>query len=306
MKTILQYLTPQLSQIFEKTDLTMIFEIRLRAGNILTVKTKNGIYYVNKNGEFSIYPQRAMFVTPYMVNHTLQIMSRYSLYAYENELRQGYITLPGGHRVGITGTAVLCDGHIESMRCISGLNIRIARQCQGCAESLLPWIRSENSIYNTLIVSPPGHGKTTMLRDLIRILSSKERFMVSVVDERAELSGTREGIARFDLGYCTDVLASCPKIEGMLLMLRSMGPEIMAVDEIGGSGEYEMLNMAINSGVKLLCTIHGESLLQLQQKPEIRDLIIRGMFPRIVVLSAREGPGTIEHIYEGDTQNVLL
>lgn len=306
MHSILQYITPEIAQILEKVQEPDIQEIRLRAGNILTLRTRKGIYYVQRNGTVSIRSQGAVIVTMPLLMKTLQSMSRYSLYAYENELRQGYMTLPGGHRVGITGTAVLQDGHIESLRHITGLNIRIARQHKGCAEPLLPWIRTENGIHNTLLVSPPGLGKTTMLRDLIRILASQERRMISVIDERSELSGMIEGNTRFDLGFCTDVLSACPKKEGILMMLRSMGPEIMAVDEIGGPGEPEVLTMALNSGVQLLCTIHGNSMQQLLNKPYMAEMIHAHMFPRIILLGGSEGPGTIENIYDGDDLSVLL
>lgn len=306
---ILRYVCPEISEVLKKAmsqHIQELLEIRLRAGSVLSVRTLQGVFFIQRNGALSEEPKGAVPITMALLQKILHCMSGHSLYAYENEIRQGFLTLPGGHRVGITGTAVMEGGSIRNIQAVSGLNIRIARQFKGCAEPLLPWIRSRDSIHNTLLLSSPGCGKTTMLRDLIRLVSSVDHHMVSVVDERGEIAGSIQGVPRFDIGACTDVLSACPKKQGMLMMLRSMGPEILAVDEIGDVGESEILLTVLNSGVKLLCTIHGEEPQQLLKKPVVSEIMQLKLFDRIVVLSGRQGPGTIEHIYNGEDLNVLI
>lgn len=169
-------------------------------------------------------------VTGQDIRDTLEYMSRYSLYAFDEEVRQGYLTIPGGHRIGLAGQAVLEGQRIKTLRQISFLNVRIARQIPGCADEVLPWIYPEGQICSALIISPPRCGKTTLLRDLIRQVSDGWQFnglsvpgvTVGVVDERSELGACCQGIPQNDLGIRTDVLDGCPKAEGMMMMIRSM------------------------------------------------------------------------------------
>lgn len=242
-------------------------------------------------------------VTPNDMKEILTKMSNYSLYAYEEEIRQGYITIKGGHRIGIAGECVLSKGEVRTIRNISSINIRICREVIGSSEGLMKYISSKNRIYNTLIVSPPKCGKTTILRDITRNISygvkniGLEGKKVSVIDERSEIAACYNGIPQLDVGIRTDVLDSCFKKDGMIMAIRSLSPEVIICDEIGTEGDIEALNMAFNSGVNILVTIHGYSIEDINNRKVFKELIENSILERVVVLSNRYGVGTIEKIY---------
>ena len=239
------------------------------------------------------------------IAETVERISQYSLYALEEELRMGYITLPGGHRVGVVGKAVLENRLIRTIRPISGLNIRICRAVRGCGDNVLPRILDNAAEpaacgrlpHNTMIISPPGCGKTTLLRDIIRQLSDNCGLTVGVVDERSEIGGSYKGVAQNDVGMRTDLLDGCPKAEGMMLLLRAMAPDVIAVDELGGDDDIAAVENVSNAGIRLLCTVHGYSIEDIRQKPGLRALLGKGIFKRFVVLAA---PGKEAEIYDSD------
>lgn len=218
----------------------------------------------------------------------LTFLSRYSIYAYEEELRQGFLTLQGGHRVGVAGRAVMNQSRIECMQDIQFLNIRIAHQCRGCGVPMIPYLYGEAGVRNTLIVSPPGRGKTTLLRDCIRLLSDgwggRRGCRVGVVDERSEIAACHRGIPQNDLGLRTDVLDGCSKAVGMRMLLRSMAPEVIAVDELGGEEDFAAVEQALYSGSRILGTVHGEDMEQLREKPLLSHWLERGIFERYILI----------------------
>lgn len=230
-------------------------------------------------------------------------ISNYSLYAYEEEIRQGYITIKGGHRIGIAGECVLNKGEIKTIRNISSLNIRICHEVKGCSNEVMRYITKNDSIFNTLIVSPPKCGKTTILRDMARNISNGMPLYnlkgkkVSVIDERSEIASCFNGIPQLDIGIRTDILDNCFKKDGMIMAIRSLSPEIIICDEIGTYGEIEALNMAFNSGVNIIVTIHGYSIDDVYKRAVFKELLENSILDRIIVLSSRKGPGTIENIY---------
>lgn len=230
-------------------------------------------------------------------------ISNYSLYAYEEEIRQGYITIKGGHRIGIAGECVLNKGEIKTIRNISSLNIRICHEVKGCSNEVMKYITKNDSILNTLIVSPPKCGKTTILRDMARNISNGMPLYnlkgkkVSVIDERSEIASCFNGIPQLDIGIRTDILDNCFKKDGMIMAIRSLSPEIIICDEIGTYGEIEALNMAFNSGVNIIVTIHGYSIDDVYKRAVFKELLENSILDRIIVLSSRKGPGTIENIY---------
>lgn len=230
------------------------------------------------------------------IRETVSLLSAYSLYAFEEELRQGYLTMEGGHRVGFCGKAVLENGEIRTLKQINALNIRIAREQKGWGEYILPDLMEEGRVCHTLIVSPPGCGKTTLLRDLIRCLSER-MITVGVVDERGEIAPLRGGVPQMDVGCCTDVLEGCPKAKGMTLLLRSMGPEVIAVDELGRKEDIEAVYEVLHCGVKLLATAHGYDFSDIEKR--LQSLIKERIFERYVFLSNRKGTGTLEGIRNG-------
>ncbi len=284
-------------------DFGEIQEIRLRVNKPLIVKKNNTEYYINHKSRFIFSIEDAYKVTLGDLTSSLSLISGYSLYAFEEEIRNGFITIKGGHRVGICGKAVVEKGEIKTIKNISALSIRIAHEIKGCAEGVLEKISSGNGILHTLILSPPGCGKTTLIRDLIRTLSNKG-LTIGLVDERSEIAACFMGIPQKDVGLRTDVLDNCPKALGMKMLLRGMCPDIIAADEIGKSEDISAISDMVYAGVKLICSVHGEVIRDLYDKPMLSPIIEKQIFNRIIVLSKRNGPGTVEGVY--DENGILL
>ncbi|MBQ9973282.1 MAG: stage III sporulation protein AA [Firmicutes bacterium] len=217
----------------------------------------------------------------------------YSYYAYEEELRNGYITLFGGHRAGICGHAVVDNGKISTISNFSSINIRQAREYIGISSEFVNKYYKDN-LCDVLIVSPPGCGKTTFLRDMVRTLSFME-FNVGVCDERSEIAGMFQGKPSFEIGPNTDVLDSCPKAEGMKMLLRSMGPDIIVTDEIGKSEDIEAIITALTSGTRIIATAHGDSIERLKHGP-LKEVIDYKLFNIILFLDRNPYPCTIKSI----------
>ncbi len=246
-----------------------IQEIRLRAGRQVILHMGGREVFLTADGELAEDNRRAYCVDGGALDRIFQHICNYSPYAFEEELKQGFLTVEGGHRVGVAGQAVLePDGSVRTLKNITFLNIRVAHQVKGAADGVLSKIYRGSRLKNTLIISPPGCGKTTMLRDLIRQISDGNAFgrgmTVGVVDERSELGGSFMGRPQNDMGMRTDVLDGCPKAAGMLMLLRSMAPEVIAIDELGSLEELDALRRAASCGCRILATAHGESLEEVQ------------------------------------------
>ena len=242
------------------------------------------------------------------VAEMMNYISNYSLYAYKEEIRQGYITIEGGHRIGLAGGTVVENGRIAGMHHVSFLNIRVAHERCGCAEQILPYVRREGGIYSTLLFSEPGAGKTTMLRDCIRGLSTgneiERGLKVCVVDERSEIAACHLGIPQNDLGIRTDVLDGCGKAEGMQLLLRSMSPQVLAVDELGGEADFAAVEQALYAGCRVLGTIHAGSIEELAGKPYLYRLLEQKAFQRYIgITRARDGKREIK-VYDAEMEAV--
>ena len=264
---------------------------------------KTESYGKKKMGSLEIREDRSVVLADQeLIRGILETCSRHSLYAYEREISQGFLTICGGHRVGIAGKAVVEDGHVRTVRDLSSLNIRVAHEVKGCAKNVLPYLMDGETFLDTLLISPPGAGKTTLLRDLIRELSCGGTWgagkNVSVVDERSEIAGCYLGAAQNDIGLRSDVLDACPKAEGMLMMIRSMTPKVVAADEIGTKEDVEAIEYAMHCGCRMIVTAHGNSVEELRQKPVLGQLIQEERFERYIVLRQGDRPGLLDGIYD--------
>ena len=246
---------------------------------------------VVKNG---LLMDTGFFISRESLEKIVQSMCRGSLYAMQANLIQGFITLTGGHRVGVCGRCISENGKITHMTDISAICIRIARAVIGAADSFMEYLECNGRLYNTLIISPPGCGKTTIIRDIARQLGSRHK--VCIADERNEIAACRNGIPEYDVGKFTCVMDSVPKGEGIRMLLRTMSPEIIVTDEMGERVEEQAIYHLINSGTKIVTTAHGYSEKDLLNREYTGTLVRDGVFERIIVLSNRCGVGTIEKI----------
>ncbi len=266
-------------------------EIRIIRGQPLTIRYSDGDYYLTSKSVLSQNPHNAVRVNGQCMAELLERVSKSSLYSVKEEIRNGYITIDGGHRAGIVGTAVTENGQVSFMRDISAMNIRLANEIIGAADKVMTKLGDE--LKNILVVSPPGAGKTTLLRDIARSLAYKGR-RVAIADERCEIAAMHGGRSSFDLGCSTTVLDNCPKATAMQMILRSMSPEVIITDEIGTADDAEAIYNIINSGVYVIASAHGRDITQLKRRRYINKLT--DIFDITVLLSGRNGPGTVEEI----------
>lgn len=245
-------------------------EIRLRAGKPLILWQDGQEYFVAEQGFLTRHREQACIVSQEDIRRTMETVGTYSLYAYEEELKQGFLTIQGGHRVGVAGKAIMEEQKVKGLSQISCINIRFAHQITGCADM----VRQISDGWETF----PGN-------------------TVGVVDERSEIGGSYQGIPQNDVGIRTDVLDCCSKAEGMVMLLRSMAPQVIAVDEIGNYEDIRAIEMTLNSGCKLLATVHGSSIDEIRKKPLLERLIKEHVFERYIILQ-KETAGKIGKVRE--------
>jgi len=313
---IIRFISQEIREIIlsiRADRLRFIEEIRLRADKPLMLHNYLDDWFIDKRGNLTKEIEDLYFVKQDEINKTLELMSGNSIYAYQEEIKSGYLTLKGGHRVGVTGKAVLDGEYIKNIKDISGLNIRISREICGCANNLMTYIlKNREEVFNTLIISPPQCGKTTMLRDIARSVSdgieefSFKGIKVGIVDERSEIAACHKGVAQNKVGVRTDVLDGCPKALGMVIMLRSMSPKVIVTDEIGNQGDKDAVMRVINAGIKIISTAHGYNISELKSRQEVLSLINEKVFERYIVLSNHDGPGTLEEVVDGTTMRVIF
>lgn len=283
-----KYLSAEVYDAATAEDTEMLSEIRLRVGQAVCLR------YPGKNKMLDLK------VTQAMVSETLRLFCGNSLYAYADDIARGFVTVEG-LRVGIGGRVVFSDGESRGIKTVSSLNIRIPRQVFGCADKLMPYITKNGGVLNTMIVSPPLCGKTTLLRDAVRQLSNSG-LNTSIIDERGEIACLDgSGAAGNDVGCCTDILSGCGKAAGIAMALRSLAPELIALDEAGGSEDAQAINSAVTGGAAVICTVHSDSPEALERKKYTAELLSDGLFERIVFL---RGLGEIAAIYDGERKRI--
>jgi stage III sporulation protein AA len=289
-----------------------IMEIRFRNNQPIELCGDRQSAWVAATGELLAEPGRAVTFSPEDLQTIVNSLTAASFYALEERISQGYLALPGGHRVGLAGQTVCELGEIRLIRNVSSINFRIAKAVRGIARPLLSLLARDGRLCQTLLVGPPAAGKTTLLREIIREVSngapqcglSGQR--VGLVDERSEIAGSFLGTPQLDVGRRTDVLDGCPKKAGVYLLLRALNPQLIATDEIGGREDFQVLEDILNTGVSFIATAHAQNFPEALDRPGLRPLLEAGMVERVVVLSNRLGVGTIESIRAGVAGPELL
>jgi stage III sporulation protein AA len=278
-------------------------ELRIGSGRPMLALDCKRDYYLTPEGQQTAFAASALMLTPDECRQFMDYVTKYSAYAYADELRNGFLSIKGGYRVGVAGKAVVGDrGVITGFGVCTSFCIRIPREVRGAASELFGRIRRGSEFLNTLIVSPPGMGKTTLLRDLARLLGSdaagRPGMRVCVIDERSEVAGGF-GARRFDVGAKTDVLDGCPKSQGIMLALRSLGPQVILTDEIGRPEDAAALEDALNCGVGIVATAHGAGMRDILTRPVLRRMIKGGLFRLYAVIGGARGVGGITEILYG-------
>ena len=287
---------------FEKVE-----ELRFRVGQPVIILKAGREYTITGKKELSNDIQTGYLIKQAEIAAILDLISGRSMYAFSEELKNGFITISGGHRVGVSGKVISGSEGVKTIKNFNSLNIRISHQIIGCADGMIGYIaKSAQEVFHTMIISPPGCGKTTLLRDMVRQLSNGVPGQISgqtvgIVDERSEIAGCHMGIPQNDIGIRTDVLDGCKKAEGMLMLLRSMSPKVIAVDEIGKHEDMYAIDDIINAGVAIICTVHGSSIEDIKKKPVLNEMIEKGIFKRFIVLKK---PGEVEGVYAENFERV--
>lgn len=301
---LIKIFSKNIREILKKVQVEFndVQEIRMRVHAPMLMVYNNCEYYISSTGKLGKDKNNSYIVSREELRETMEYMSNYSLYAFEEEMKQGFITIQGGHRIGIAGKTIIDQSGIKTMKFISFLNVRLSHQVKGCADPVLPYLYHQGEILHTLMISPPRCGKTTLLRDMIRQISdgtgSVPGMTVGVVDERSEIGACYQGIPQNELGIRTDILDCCPKAKGMMMLIRTMSPDVIAVDEIGSREDLEAIEYVMNCGCKLIATVHGSSIEDIKQKPVLRELVQEKIFERYIILNNRGRVGNIDRIYD--------
>ncbi len=284
IENITNVLPTEISSLLIKLDnKEKMTEIRLRVGSNLRV------YFGKAEKEFGINITK---------EHLLKILSNISsnsIYSVQNDINKGFVTIAGGNRIGLAGEVIVLDGKIKNIKDISSMNIRIAHEYLGVSDKVIDKIIDVDKVKNTLIVSPPGLGKTTLLRDVIRNISDSG-YNISVIDERGEIAAMHQGRPTLNLGYRTDVISFVDKAQGMQMAVRSMAPQVVCTDEIGGTEDIEAIKYLCKCGVSYITTMHGDSLKDITSG-KMKELLDNGYLDTVIILSNKAGIGSIDKIY---------
>ena len=298
VNVLIEILPDHIQSVFRRLPVEHIYELRLRCNTPAIISTANRSFYLSPTGLESSF-SNAIITTRSDLETIVHKASDYSLYAVNEQLKQGFITIRGGVRIGICGELVMERGVISTIKNISSLNIRIPHQIRGCSYAVLPYIFTSAYPLKTLIISPPGAGKTTFLRDLAWQVCDKYNMPnVLILDERGEIAANYLGENQLDVGHCSDVLTGCPKSYGFENGIRSMRPDLIITDEIASCEDIAMVKLAARSGTCVFASVHARGIDEVRLKPHFRELIDDQVFDRYVVLTVKDTAGVVSGIYD--------
>lgn len=301
-----QSLSGRLTRIFVSLDdceKEKIREIRLRSRRPVTVITERGTEFVSPSGRLTqIYTDLTVRTDEKELEEVFRRLCGYSVHSFRDAINKGYITVAGGHRAGVAGTAVSENGKVTAVRDVCAVNLRIAREIKGAATDIY---RNEflDGLKSVIIAGPPSSGKTTILRDLVRCFSGTDRgamYKTFVCDERGEIAACVSGIEQNDMGINSDIITSYPKAEGIMIGLRSFSPDIIVCDEIATDEEARAVEAGVNSGVCFVLSIHARDERELKTKPILKRLLTTGAFSKVILLSGKQVGKTEKTFTAGD------
>lgn len=283
--------------------LEYVYEIRVRLGKPIVVNYKGNFQFLYETED---YKKNVIVANGDLINYILSVATKQSLYAYNNQIKHCYITTDSGIRIGICGNVVYNDSKVATIKNINSLNIRISHQVLNCSGKVINFICNDGVVKNTLIISPPGAGKTTLIRDIALKLSNEKHIQnILVVDERYEIAGGVNNQA-IDVGQFVDVISGSDKSFAFKEALKSMSPKVIITDEVTDESDIEQIKQTIKSGVKVIATAHAENVNDLKMKNYFESLIKDKYFQRIIVLSTKNGVGTVDGIYDENLRGIYI
>lgn len=312
---VLKYLSMNIRNILQsqsQIDLYEIYEIRLRINMPVFVKSINGDYFITYNKKSKLNCNDYYKIKKTDLGATVAALTSNSIHAFEREISRGYLTIEGGHRVGIGGDCIYENNKLKGFKNITSLNIRISKDFVNCSKSILKYIiKDSHSIYNTLIAGPPLSGKTTVIRDIARNLSDGTLNPlyygcdVTIIDERGEIAAIHNGIPQVYVGGRTDVMSYCMKSDGFMMSIRSLAPKVIISDELGSEDDYDTIHFAIKSGVNVITTCHCYSLNDLFKNSYVNRILSDGFIERVIVLGSEPMPSTVKQIYDNINDRMI-
>ncbi len=299
-------LPTDLYELLSKTlNYNLLFEIRLRLSKPISVNYGNKMYFLSPEGLCND-EENAIICTKSLIDSIILKSSNFSLYSVNEDIKRGFITLNSGVRIGVCGEVVDENGHTVTVKNFNSINIRFPHEVKNCSLNVLNHIFEDGQVLNTLVLSSPGAGKTTFIRDLCYQIG-KRNFPLNLLllDERNEIAGLNKGEPSMDVGKFTDIYQFSTKKMGFENGIRSMNPNVIVTDEIGTKEDVESLMFASNCGVSIIATTHAKDILDLKEKKQFSEILARHLFKRYVVLTAKNGVGSIEGVYDENLIRIL-